>query len=228
MKNNTKNQNNSLSSICEGCDCDKKKQLMQKISKKYMKENTFEGMVRFAPKQIKTVSDFNKINFLPFVGKRVIFETANSAHFGTLKVFKNNYVLENNGKKRSIDLNEVVNFISDNIKLKYTPNSSEMGVDSQLENIDVNQNEQYQEDIKLLVKDKLKSIFFNEEIVNADNKGKLTPQDSNPRAKSRDNIKKSLKNVKVVKGPPGRMDTPEEAKYRLATFIELNKKKKQD
>ena len=87
------------------------------------------------------------------------------------------------------------------------------------------ENEQYEEDRKLLIKDKLKGMFFNEEIVNPDNKGKLTPQNSNPRAKSRDNIKKSLKNVKVIKGPPGRMDTPEEAKYRLATFIELNKKK---
>lgn len=226
MKNNTKKQkNNSFNSICEGCDCDKKKELMKKINKKYMKENVFDGMVRYTPKQIKTVSDFNTVDFSSFIGKRVVFETVNSAHFGTLNVFKNNYVLENNGNKRSIDLNEVVNFISDNIKIKYTPDLTEIGADTQLENLDVNENEHYEEDKKLLIKDKLKGMFFNEEIVNADNKGKLTPQDSNPRAKSRDNIKKSLKNVKVIKGPPGRMDTPEEAKYRLATFIELNKKK---
>jgi hypothetical protein len=71
----------------------------------------------------------------------------------------------------------------------------------------------------------LKTIFFNnnisEEIVNKDNKGKLTKD----RQSSRDKIEKKLKNVKVVKGPPGRMDTPEEARYRLATYIELNKGK---
>lgn len=77
----------------------------------------------------------------------------------------------------------------------------------------------------LVLRDRLKSFFF-EEIVNKDNKGKLTPQKTNPRAKSRDKIASKLKNVKVIKGPPGRNDTPEEAKYRLATFIELKKDKK--
>lgn len=82
----------------------------------------------------------------------------------------------------------------------------------------------------LILRETLKDRFFStkidEEVVNADNVGKLTPQNTNPRAKSRDKIEKGLKNVKVIKGPPGRMDTPEEARFRLATFIELNKKGK--
>jgi len=77
----------------------------------------------------------------------------------------------------------------------------------------------------ILLRDKLKSLFFNsiisEEIVNKDNKGKLTKD----RQASRDKIERGLKNVKVVKGPPGRMDTPEEARYRLATYIEFKKGK---
>lgn len=77
----------------------------------------------------------------------------------------------------------------------------------------------------LILRDRLKSLFFNktisEEIVNKDHKGKLTKD----RQASRDKIEKKLKNVKVVKGPPGRMDTPEEARYRLATYIEFKKGK---
>lgn len=79
------------------------------------------------------------------------------------------------------------------------------------------------ESTDLIIVEKLKERFFNrvtEEVVNPDNVGKLTPQDTNPRAKRRDSIAKSLKNVKQVKG-----DSPEEAKHRLATYIELNKNK---
>lgn len=80
------------------------------------------------------------------------------------------------------------------------------------------------ENIDLLIQENMKNRFFNkvnEEIVNSDNIGKLTPQATNPRAKRRDRIAQGLKNVKQVKG-----DSPEEAKHRLATFIELNKQKK--
>lgn len=80
------------------------------------------------------------------------------------------------------------------------------------------------EDIDPLIKEKLLHKFFkiNEEIVNPDNIGKLKPQKSNPRAKRRDKLGRSASNkAKPIKGPPGRMDTPEEAKFRYATYIEL-------
>jgi len=89
-------------------------------------------------------------------------------------------------------------------------------------------------DIDLILRERLKDRFFgqiSEDIVNKDNKGKLTPQSSNPRAKSRDKIREKVKDrAKVVTGPKDkngnkiRDDTPEEAGYRLATFIELKKK----
>ena len=97
---------------------------------------------------------------------------------------------------------------------------------NQLRAIEANKSRRMQEDV--ILTEKLKDKFFqkiSEEIVNADNKGKLTPQSTNSRAKSRDKIEKSLGDVKVVTGPPGRKDTPEEARFRLATFIELNKGK---
>ena len=91
-------------------------------------------------------------------------------------------------------------------------------------------------DIDLILRERLKDRFFgqiSEDIVNKDNKGKLTPQSSNPRAKSRDKIREKVKDrAKVVTGPKDkngnkiRDDTPEEAGYRLATFIELKKKGK--
>lgn len=92
------------------------------------------------------------------------------------------------------------------------------------------------EDVDLVLRERLKNRFFgsiSEDIVNRDNKGKLTPQRSNPRAKNRDKIREKVKDrAKVVTGPKDkngnkiRDDTPEEAGYRLATFIELKKKGK--
>ena len=92
------------------------------------------------------------------------------------------------------------------------------------------------EEADLVLRERLKNRFFtqiSEDIVNKDNKGKLTPQASNPKAKSRDKIREKVKDrSKVVTGPKDkngkliRMDTPEEASYRLATFIELKKKGK--
>jgi len=93
-----------------------------------------------------------------------------------------------------------------------------------------------QKSTNLILQERLKDRFFNqisEDIVNKDNKGKLTPQASNPRAKSRDDIREKVKDkAKVVTGPKDkngnkiRDDTPEEASYRLATYIELMKKGK--
>jgi hypothetical protein len=90
------------------------------------------------------------------------------------------------------------------------------------------------EETDMILRERLKDRFFgqiSEDIVNKDNKGKLTPQASNPRAKSRDKIREKVKDrAKVVTGPKDkngnkiRDDTPEEAGYRLATYIELKKK----
>jgi len=92
------------------------------------------------------------------------------------------------------------------------------------------------EEIDLILKERLKDRFFgeiSEDIVNKDNKGKLTPQKTNPRAKNRDKIREKVKDrAKVVTGPKDkngnkiRDDTPEEAGYRLATYIELKKEGK--
>lgn len=73
-----------------------------------------------------------------------------------------------------------------------------------------------------ILKETLKNKFFiQEEIVNKDHKGRMTKG----MQASRDKTASKLKNVKVVKGPPGRDDTPEEAKYRLATYLEWKKRK---
>lgn len=92
------------------------------------------------------------------------------------------------------------------------------------------------EETDLILREQLKTRFFgeiSEDIVNKDNKGKLTPQATNPRAKNRDKIREKVKDrAKVVTGPKDkngnkiRDDTPEEAGYRLATYIELKKKGK--
>ena len=67
--------------------------------------------------------------------------------------------------------------------------------------------------------------YIGEEIVNRGNKGSMTKYDID----HRDKIAKKVK-AKVIKGPKGRMDTPKEAKHRLATHITLRGKrgKKED
>lgn len=90
-----------------------------------------------------------------------------------------------------------------------------------------------QEETNLILAEKLKNKFFrdiSEDIVNPDNIGKLTPQKTNPRAINRDKTREKVKDrSKVVTGPKDkdgklvRMDTPKEASYRLATYIELKK-----
>jgi hypothetical protein len=101
-------------------------------------------------------------------------------------------------------------------------------VNEELDTTIFNESKTIKSETDLILQERLKDFFFNreisEEIVNKDNKGKLTKD----RQASRDKIEKGLKNVKVVKGPPGRKDTPEEARYRLATFIELKRGKKKD
>jgi hypothetical protein len=81
------------------------------------------------------------------------------------------------------------------------------------------------EDQDLILKERLKDRFFkiNEEIVNKDNKGRLTKDRQASRDKRKN--KAPAKDAKVITGPPGRMDTPEEAKYRFATYLELRGKK---
>lgn len=107
---------------------------------------------------------------------------------------------------------------------------------NQLRAVEASKARRMHEETNLIIAEKLKDKFFNrivEDIVNPDNKGKLTPQKSNPRAKSRDRIRDQVKNkAKVVTGPKDkngkkiRDDTPEEASYRLATYIELKKEGK--
>jgi len=64
-------------------------------------------------------------------------------------------------------------------------------------------------------KNQMKNLFFNEEIVNAKHAGTMTKKE----IKSRDKIAKKVK-AKPIKGN----DTAENAKYRLATYIELKKR----
>lgn len=73
-------------------------------------------------------------------------------------------------------------------------------------------------DKKHQLQEKMKEIFFkkiNEEIVNAGNAGTMTKKE----IKGRDRIAKKVK-AKAIKGK----DTEENAKYRLATYIQLKKR----
>jgi len=75
------------------------------------------------------------------------------------------------------------------------------------------------ENLKSTVVDNYILLRLSEEIVNQSNAGTMTKGE----IKERDKTKKSLKNVKVVKAG----DSLENAKYRLATFIQMKKRGKE-
>ena len=211
----------SKPTITEGCGCEKKA-LAKKIKEKYMKENVVKTTTHFTPESVESVESFSTIDFSSFIGKPVLFETVDGPVSGKLGVFKNKYVVfEGNDIKRSINTEKVNKFICEGVKYVIAP---KLELNEQFDSLDSKKIPQnVKESFELLVKEALKNKFFvREEVVNADNKGKLTSD----RQKSRDGIEKKLKNVKVVKGPKGRMDTPQEARYRLATYIEFQKDKK--
>jgi hypothetical protein len=159
----------------------------------------------------------------PVRGKYGIFENENE-----LKSFSVNEIKEIQHNNTNVSLQEVVTKEDDGFHVRSKkgknlggPYKSKKQATKRLKQVEYFKH--VKEDFSLLLREKLKDRFFklSEEIVNKDNKGKLTSD----RQASRDKIEKKLGDVKVVKGPPGRMDTPEEARFRLATFIELNGKK---
>ena len=68
-------------------------------------------------------------------------------------------------------------------------------------------------------KEQTNSKYIEEEVVNSINQP-MTKRE----IRKRDS--KVPNNARVIKGPPGRKDTPKEAQYRLATYIALRGKRR--
>ena len=70
-----------------------------------------------------------------------------------------------------------------------------------------------------------KYFYIDENVVNPDHQ----PM-SKAEIRRRDHLRKKnpAKNAKVVTGPKGRQDTPEEAKYRFATYLTLRGREKKE
>lgn len=183
-----------------------------------------------------------------FINQRVLVETSRFCSVGNLNKFKGNYALfVNNQPEKAFKLEEINKLSGKNKQtnlfetiVKCGDNSNSWCVKSEKtkKNLggpyktkdkavarlkQVEYFKSVKEDIDLLLKEKLLHKFFkiDEEIVNPQNIGKLTPQKTNPRAKSRDRFAKSSKNT--AKPLPGTGDTEKEAKYRFATYVELRK-----
>ena len=222
------------------------KHLINHINKKFNQNNkTPFGLTPNSLLETIELKEITEKSLKEFVGQPVIAKIDGKYIDGVLSNFKGNFVINGENtikrsfkleqlteiftKTKKIKLNEVVRKEDDGYHVRSKkgknlggPYSSKEQAEKRLKQVEYFKH--MKEDQDLLLREKLKNKFFqiSEEIVNADNKGKLTSS----RQASRDKIASKLKDVKVVKGPPGRMDTPEEAKYRLATFIELNGKKK--
>ena len=186
---------------------------------------------------VDTIEDKNLRNFM---NEHVLVELPNKDYTGVLGLFKQKYVLFENdivkisfkpedvlkisGKNKKTNLFETITRCGANKFCVKSKKGKNLGgpYSSMAKAKDRIREVEYFKHVKedLLLQERLKGMFFSEEIVNPDHKGRM----SKSMQASRDKTASKLKNVKVVKGPPGRDDTPEEAKYRLATYIEWKKK----
>lgn len=70
-----------------------------------------------------------------------------------------------------------------------------------------------------------KYSHLEEEVVNPENQ----PMSKEKQARRDRLVKRApAKRAVVIKGPPGRLDTPKEAKYRFATYLTMRKKDKEE
>ena len=218
------------------------KKLIEHINKEIdTKLNPFN--LAYTDIKIQMVEEFTNKVLAPFINKKILIKINENYTIGTINPYKGKYGLfEDSELKRTFNLNEITEIqYNDKKVLKETITKEKDGLhvrskkgknlggpyksmEAAKERLREVEYFKHVKEENLLLREKLRDKFFKlqEEIVNKDNKGKLTAG----RQASRDKIERGLKDVKVVKGPPGRMDTPEEARYRLATFIELKKDKK--
>jgi len=219
------------------------KQLIEHINKQFKENN--KTPFNLIPNSISETIETEKFGFKnikPFIGKKVIVQIQEEIYRGVLSSYKNGFALLNEEtmikafnmdqikKITSMDkklvLNEVIKKKEDGYYVESEKGKnlggpySKEGAEKRLKQVEYFK--RVNEDTDLLLRERLKNKFFNisEEVVNKDHKGRMTKG----MQASRDKIASKLKNVKVVKGPPGRDDTPEEAKYRLATYLEWKKK----
>jgi len=221
------------------------KHLIEYINKKFQQKNiTPFGLIPNSLTETIKVEKITERMLKEFIGLPVVAKINENYIDGVLSNFKGNFVINGENRiKRSFKIEELHEIFTKNKKISLQeviqkeedgyhvrskkgknlggPYESKQQAEKRLKQVEYfkHVNEE-----NLLLRERLKNKFFKitEEIVNKDNKGKLTAS----RQASRDKIERKLGDVKVVKGPPGRMDTPEEARYRLATFIELTGKKK--
>jgi hypothetical protein len=218
------------------------KQLVEHINKKINTGiNPFN--LSYNDLQVQLVEKFTDKIVNNFNNKKILIKINENYLIGNFNPYKGKYAIFENGElKQTFSLNEITEIQHKNKKiLKESITKEEDGLhvrskkgknlggpyksmEAAKERLKEVEYFKHVKEENLILREKLKDRFFKlqEEIVNKDNKGKLTAG----RQASRDKIEKKLKDVKVIKGPPGRMDTPEEARYRLATFIELKKGKK--
>jgi hypothetical protein len=222
------------------------KKLFESINKKLSKTNTLPFGLKNTILECMSLDKITEKNIKPFMNKKVVAEINEKFYIGNLVTFKKNLAIFNEDmikkafkieelnsiicENKKIQLQEVVRKESDGYHVRSEkgknlggPYKSKEKAVKRLKQVEYFKH--MKEDQDLILKERLKDRFFkiNEEIVNKDNKGRLTKDRQASRDKRKN--KAPAKDAKVITGPPGRMDTPEEAKYRFATYLELRGKK---
>lgn len=110
-----KEQQQTLFDLSEGCGCDKK--LAKKVKEKYLKEFNTVTQQPVDLFSVNSITDFSKINFTKFLGKKVLAETIDGVFYGLLGTSKTGFGVYKNGTlQRTLEEGKLLKFVCEDTK----------------------------------------------------------------------------------------------------------------
>jgi len=187
--------------------------LFQHIKEKYLGDTDTTQSDLFITEQ---VNSFDDINLDKLLNKAILVETTDGTYFGTFGKFKGKWALyEDTFVKNIIVPENIVKVVCENVKIVIDkPEKKRKHKHTIVDNSD---GELIQENVKLLLRDRLKSRFFgdiSEEVVNPENEFTMTEAEIAKRDRMADAMENSSNFKPKLKGK----DTRKNAAHRIATY----------
>ena len=187
--------------------------IFQHIKEKYLGDTDTTQSDLFITEQ---VNSFDDINLDKLLNKAILVETTDGTYFGTFGKFKGKWALyEDTFVKNIIIPENIVKVVCENVKIVIDkPEKKRKHRHTIVDNSD---GELIHEDVKLLLRDRLKSRFFgdiSEEVVNPENEFTMTEAEIAKRDRMADAMENSSNFKPKLKGK----DTRKNAAHRIATY----------
>ena len=187
--------------------------IFQHIKEKYLGDTDTTQSDLFITEQ---VNSFDDVNLDKLLNKAILVETTDGTYFGTFGKFKGKWALyEDTFVKNIIIPENIVKVVCENVKIVIDkPEKKRKHRHTIVDNSD---GELIHEDVKLLLRDRLKSRFFgdiSEEVVNPENEFTMTEAEIAKRDRMADAMENSSNFKPKLKGK----DTRKNAAHRIATY----------